>query len=59
MDNKIKESLWKTGLFSDLNERPPPKLINTMNIMKNKDWENNRSLGELVSGFKKGFTKAS
>jgi len=59
MDNKIIESLWKTGLFSDLNERPPPKLINTMKIMKNKDWQNNRSLGELVSGFKKGFTKAS
>jgi hypothetical protein len=35
MDKRIIESLWKTGVFSDLNERKAPKLINAMKIMKN------------------------
>jgi hypothetical protein len=54
MDKRIIESLWKTGVFFDLNERKAPKLINAMKIMKNRDWDNdNDSLDQLLSGFKK------
>ena len=48
----IKE-LWLTGIFSDLNQRTVPKLINALKIMKNSDWKNVQKLDELYSGFSK------
>ena len=44
------KSLWLTGIFSNLNERRAPKLINTKKIRKG-DWKSNKELSDALSGF--------
>ena len=42
--------IWKIGLFSDLDERRPPKII-IANKLRTGDWHNQKELAQQLEGF--------